>query len=672
MSLERVRCTLCDVRSGKSVSTSLAIHQSMITNIRIWCTKHPGQMELFMSRDRIGEVQKDILQKYDFEPVFISGDGKQTLLSSHDKISSYLKTLDIPYSLEGGLVLYVRILKGTSGKRRVLFGPVREVVSAAHANRRLIRPIPDGRGGEVWPEQDPAGAYGPSSSRHTDAAKHESTLSEFMRLGKEALKAAERLFRKNRQLLGRFSFPAVLLAIYLFFCLIARPGLMRALYASGQYGGEVFLYNVTSPWCLPGQKGMTRLAEQQIESLYIQAAPYERNASKSLIKLTAFKSISDSRLSRKASLYTDQLSSCLKDLDVIEQAGDLFESGRFTEALLSLRKIGGDSLVISAAEDLRYDCYDKMTAEISSPQTREECEEALRLLDSYLSALGDDQTLQWTRNETAEKYEALVLEEAEVLTDNGNYEDAEILLAHALSYDESDALRGLLERIRSRRGEDFIIASSCAAFSGGSVKAAEGIVLDALEKYPDSRRLKSVLECYRSYKETAFQDLLFRIPQGLSRKSSVLPGGKELDDCLVFDQFSGNSTQESLTVISSPGGRYQILEGTIYGGKYLDADGRIEISGDGLLLYDSGRISRPDDPAKDQGKHFSVSVSGIDRVTIRAYIYVRPSLLSEGEGKSPRDDTKLCTLVLDDLLFHDELTEEMIWAAADLTEEETW
>jgi hypothetical protein len=335
MSLERVRCTLCDVRSGKSVSTSLAIHQSMITNIRIWCTKHPGQMELFMNRDRIESVQKDLLSDYDFEPVFITGDGRQTLLSSHDKISSYLKTLDIPYSLDGGLVLYVRILNGSSGKRRVLMGPVREAVANAHTSRRLTRPVPDGQGGQVWPDQAPSRGSGPSPAG-------ENPLETVIRTGKEILQDAAEGFRKNRKLLRRFSFPAALLAVYLFFCLIARPGLMQALYASGQYGGEVFLYNATSSWCLPGQKGMTRLAEQQIDALYFQASPYERNASRSLIKLTAFKSISDERLSMKASLYTDQLSACLKDLDLIEKAEASCEAGKYTDAILSLREIEAD------------------------------------------------------------------------------------------------------------------------------------------------------------------------------------------------------------------------------------------------------------------------------------------------------------------------------------------
>lgn len=663
MSLERVRCTLCDVRSGKSVSTSLAIHQSMITNIRIWCTKHPGQMELFMNRERIEDVQKDVLQTYDFEPVFITGDGKQTLLSSHDKISSYLKTLDIPYSPDGGLILYVRILRGSSGRKRVLFGPVREAVAAAHTSRRLTRPVSDGQGGEVWPGQAAYHSAGPS-------APGESPLEKIRRTAKELLEEAGKLFQTNRKLLRRFSFPAALLALYLFFCLIARPGLMQALYASGRYGGEVFLYNATSSWCLPGQKGITLLAEQQIDALYVQASPYERNASKSLIKLTAFKSISDDRLARKASLYTDQLSACLKDLDLIEKARDCFESGRYTDVILSLRDLPGDSLVISAAEDLRYDAYDRMTAGAASPKTKEDCEEALRYLDTYLAALGEDQTLQWTRDETAKKYESLVLEEAEDLTEGGYYDDAEALLARASDFDKSDTILSLLDRIRSRQREDFIIASSCTAFSGGSVSEAEALIREGLEEYPDSERLSAVLDCYRSYKKISFQNLLFRVPQGLSRKSFVLPGGKELDDCLVFGKFSEKSTVDSLSVTASPAGRYQVLEGTIYAGKHLEADGRIEISGDGLLLYDSGRIYRPSDPAKDKGVHFSIAVEGIDKVTVRAYIYKKPSLSEEEGIRKAEDDARLCTLVLDDLTFHDDLTEEMIWAAADLEEEE--
>lgn len=670
MSLERVRCTLFDVRSGKSVSTSLAIHQSMITNIRIWCTKHPGQMELFMSRERIEGVQKDLLSDYDFDPVFIAADGKQTLLSSHDKISSYLKTLDIPYSLDGGLVLHIRILKGSSGKRRILMGPDKDAVRAASGSRRLVRPLSDGQGGEVWPGQTSSGTSSSSSSRDGGSANHESYVRKIRRFGKEVLGEARKFYRKNRKLLRRFSFPAALLAIYLFFCLIARPGLMQALYASGQYGGEVFLYNVTSSWCLPGKSGVTRLAEQQIDALYIQASPYERNASKSLIKLTAFKSLSDERLSRKASLYTDQLSSCLKDLDLCQKARALYEAGQYTDAILSLRQIGGDSLVISAAEDLRYDCYDRMTEGLSSPESKEDCEEGLRRLDAFLAALGEDQTLQWARDEAAKKYESLVLEETEDLTEEGNYDEAEALLSRALSFDDSDTLRTLLERIRSRQEEDFIIASSCTSFSRGSAREAEEIILNGLEEYPGSERLAAVLDCYRAYKETAFLDLLLKIPQGLSRESFVLPGGKELDDCLVFSKFSKKTSRESLTVSANPGRKYQVLEGTIYAGKHLEADGRIEISGDGIPLYDSGRIYRPDDPAKDNGLHFRVAVSGIDRITIRAYIYQKPSPAEEEGIRKIPDDVKLCTLVLDDLTFHDDLTEEMIWASADQSEEE--
>ena len=145
MSLERVRCTLFDFRSDENISTSLAIHQSLITNIRIWCTRHPGKMELFMSREQIEDVQKDKLPDYDFEPVFISPDGRQTLLSSHDKVSTYLKSLDIPYSLDNGLVLYVRIVRSSSGRRRVFFSPVREAVAKTAVNRKLTRPVSDGQ-----------------------------------------------------------------------------------------------------------------------------------------------------------------------------------------------------------------------------------------------------------------------------------------------------------------------------------------------------------------------------------------------------------------------------------------------------------------------------------------------------------------------------------------------
>ena len=676
MSLERVRCTLCDVRSGRNVSTSLAIHQSMITNIRIWCTKHPGQMELFMNRDRIEGVQKDLLSDFDIEPVFISEGGSQTLLSSHDKISSYLKTLDIPYSLDGGLVLYIHILKGASGKRRVLFGPAREAVLRADKSMRLTRPISDGQGGHVYPGKSSSSASGPSSaasgasSQGPSPIHKESPLQSLRRLGRELLKEARAFYRKRKRLLRRLSLPAVILALYLFFCLIARPGLMQALYAAGQYGGEVFLYNVTSPWCLPGQKGMTRLAEQQIDALYIQASPYERNASRSLIKLTAFKSISDSRLSKKASLYTDQLSLCLKDLDRLEEAGAFYEEGKYVDAILSLREISSDSLIISSAEDLRYDCYDEMTRDIASPETMEECEEALRLLGSFLTSLGGDETLQWTRDETAEQYEGLVLSEAEDLTEAGDYAGAEALLSRAASFDDSSAIKALLARISSRRQEDFIIASACTAFREDSVGKAREILLAGLEEDPGSQRLTAVLECFRSYKEVPFEDILFRIPQGVLRESFVLLGGKELDHCLLFSKFTEASTKESLTVTASPEGRYQILEGSIYAGKYLEADARIEISGDGMLLYDSGRIYRPSDPAKDQELPFRVDVSGIDQVTLRAYIYKKPSLLPEEETKKALDDTKLCTLVLDDLVFHDNLTEEMIWDAADLPEEE--
>jgi hypothetical protein len=413
---------------------------------------------------------------------------------------------------------------------------------------------------------------------------------------------------------------------------------------------------------------MTRLAEQQIDALYIQASPYERNASRSLIKLTAFKSISDSRLSKKASLYTDQLSLCLKDLDRLEEARTSFEEEKYVDAILSLREITSDSLIISSAEDLRYDCYDEMTRDIASPETMEECEEALRLLGSFLTSLGGDETLQWTRDETAEQYEGLVLSEAEDLAEAGDYAGAETLLSRAASFDDSSAIKALLARISSRRQEDFIIASACTAFREDSAGKAREILLAGLEENPGSQRLTAVLECFRSYKEVPFEDILFRIPQGVLRESFVLPGGKELDHCLLFSKFTEASTKESLKVTASPEGRYQILEGSIYAGKYLEADARIEISGDGMLLYDSGRIYRPSDPSKDQGLPFRVDVSGMDQVTLRAYIYKKPSLLPEEETKKAPDDTKLCTLVLDDLVFHDDLTEEVIWDAADLPE----
>ena len=665
MSLERVRCTLFDFRSDENISTSLAIHQSVITNIRIWCTRHPGKMELFMSREQIEDVQKDLLPDYDFEPVFISRDGRQTLLSSHDKVSSYLKSLDIPYSPDDGLVLYVRIVRGSSGKRRVFFGPVREAVAKTRVNRKLTLPVPDGQGGVVWPgretEDPPAGSTPESVDWKALAEKVRKT-------GKELLQEGRDLLSKNRKIIRRAAIPAAIVIFYFFFSLIARPGLMHALYASGQYGGEVFLYNVTSPWCLPGQKEAARLAEQQIDALYVQASPYERNAARSLVRLTAFKSISDDRLSGKASLYTDRLTACLKDLETCESAKSLYGEGRYTDAVLALREIGGDSLIISAAEDLRYDCYDRMTADISSPETIEDCEQALTVLGSLLDLLGEDQTLQWTRDETSKKYESLILEKAGDLTEAGNYDEARSLLARALTYDHSDTLQSIYDGLNGRQEEDLSIASSWSAFQAGSAEQAVEIIRKALDRHPESRRLGAVLDLYEAYKKTAFQDLLVQVPDNMLRDHFNMPDGRKLDDCMVFSKFTESTPLQILAVSAEPGGSYETLEGTVYAGKYLDADGRLEIYGDDILLYDTGRIYRPEAGKKDPGLHFIISAAGIKEITIQAYVFSQPSAPAGGAAAPDRE--KFCTLVMDDLFFHDQLTEEMVWEAAGVGENE--
>ena len=669
MSLERVRCTLYDFRSDENISTTLAIHQSLITNIRIWCTRHPGKMELFMSREQIEDVQKDNLPDFDFEPVFVSGDGSQTLLSSHDKVSSYLKSLDIPYNPDNGLILYVRIVRGSSGRRRVFLGPVREAVAKARTNRKLNLPVPDGQGGVVWPDgrkEEPEVSKAPAQEPVDYKAAAEKTLSAAKNLFERIRKLAE----KNQKALRRAAIPAALIILYFFFCLILRPGLIHGLYASGQYGGEVFLYNVTSPWCLPGQKEITHLAEQQIDALYVQAEPYERNASRSLIKLTAFKNISEERLSGKAALYTDQLSACLKDLETCGGAKALYDEGRYMDALVSLREIQGDSLVISRAEDLRYDCYDKLTEDISSPETKEDCEKALTALDGYLAALGQDQTLQWTRDETAGKYESLILEEAEDLAEEGRYDEAEALLARALTYDSSDTLQSIYKGIGSRQGEDLVIAAAVSAFRGGSMEEALDVLDQGLTQYPESERLKAVLDLCGAYKESAFADLITDLPNDhMLRDIFNMPDGTQLDDCLVFSKFTESTPKERLTVTAGLSGSYQILEGTIYAGKYLEADGRLQIYGDDILLYDSGRIYRPEDGKKDPGLHFSVSAAGIQMITLQAYVYTQSAALPSGRIAAAPDQEKLCTLVLDDLVFHDTLTEEMIWDAADTLEE---
>ena len=662
MSLERVRCTLFDFRSDENISTSLAIHQSLITNIRIWCTRHPGKMELFMSREQIEDVQKDNLPDYDFEPVFISPDGRQTLLSSHDKISTYLKSLDIPYSLDNGLVLYVRIVRSSSGRRRVFFSPVREAVAKTAVNRKLTRPVSDGQGGMVWPG-------GQKEAPPEKESREPVDWKAFYTGALAAVEKFKKLAEKNRRAFRRAAIPAAIVIFYFFFCLVARPGLMHTLYASGQYGAEVFLYNMTSPWCLPGQKEISRLAEQQIDALYIQATPYEKNASRSLIKLTAFKSISDSRLSGKAALYTDQLTFCLKDLDICAGAKALYEEGRYVDAIIFLRQILGDSLVISAAEDIRYDCYDKLTEDISSPETKEDCEKALTTLDRYLSSLVEDQTLQWTREETARKYESLILEEAEDLAEAGSYDQAEALLARALTFCDSDTLRSIHEGFSGRQEEDLIIASSWTAFRAGSAAQAREIIRQGLTQHPESQRLMAVENCYASYKEISFRDLPHHVQENMLRDHFNMPDGSRLDNCLVFSKFTESTPPETVTATADPGGIYQTLEGTIYAGKYLDADGRLEIYGDDILLYDSGRIYRPESGKKDTGTHFSISTAGIKQITVRAYVYSQPTAISVSGVTGAPDRESLCTLVVNDLIFHDDLTEEMIWDAAGQLEE---
>ena len=665
MSLERVRCTLFDFRSEENISTSLAIHQSLITNIRIWCTRHPGKMELFMSREQIEDVQKDNLPDFDLEPVFVSSDGRQTLLSSHDKVSTYLKSLDIPYSPDNGLTLYVRIVRGSSGRRRVFFGPVREAVAKTAVNRKLILPVSDGQGGMVWPDQEPDT---PSPADTPEKVDWKALFVKALETGKEMLERLEKFIKKNRKALRRASLPAAVLILYFFFCLIARPGLMHGLYASGRYGEEVFFYNVTSPWCLPGQKEITRLAGQQIDALYVQAAPYDHNASRSLIRLTAFKSISDTRLSEKATLYTEMLSSCMKDMETLKGARALYEEGRYIDALLTLKKVQGESLVITDADDIRYDCYDALTEDISSPETKEDCEKALTVLDGYLSALGEDQTLQWTRDETAGKYESLILAEAEEMAEEGDYQGAQALLARALTYVSSDTLQSIHDGIHGRQEEDLIIASSWSAFRSGSVNKARKIIRQGLDQYQGSLRLKAVQNCYDTYKEKAFSDLIAQPRKGMLRDRFNMPDGSRLKDCLVFSKFTEATPREELTVAADTDGSYQVLEGTVYAGKYLDADGRLEIYGDDTLLYDSGRIYRPGDGQKDPGLHFSIFTDGIKKITVRAYVYNQPSVPADVTGAP--DQEKLCTLVLDDLVFHDVLTEEMIWDAAGLPESE--
>jgi hypothetical protein len=148
-----------------------------------------------------------------------------------------------------------------------------------------------------------------------------------------------------------------------------------------------------------------------------------------------------------------------------------------------------------------------------------------------------------------------------------------------------------------------------------------------------------------------------------------MPDGNRLDDCLVFSKFSESTPEKDLTVSVDPGGSYHILEGTIYAGKYLDADGRIEIYGDDTLLYDSGRIYRPEDGKKDPGQHFSISTAGIKKITLRAYVYSQPTAISVSGVTGAPDRENLCTLVVNDLIFHDDLTEEMIWDAAGQLEE---
>ncbi|MBQ3973261.1 MAG: hypothetical protein II628_03750, partial [Lachnospiraceae bacterium] len=213
MSLERVRCTLFDFRSDENISTSLAIHQSVITNIRIWCTRHPGKMELFMSREQIEDVQKDLLPDYDFEPVFISRDGRQTLLSSHDKVSSYLKSLDIPYSPDDGLVLYVRIVRGSSGKRRVFFGPVREAVAKTRVNRKLTLPVPDGQGGVVWPGRE---TEDPPAGSTPEPVDWKALAEKVRKTGKELLQEGRDLLSKNRKIIRRAAIPAAIVIFYFF------------------------------------------------------------------------------------------------------------------------------------------------------------------------------------------------------------------------------------------------------------------------------------------------------------------------------------------------------------------------------------------------------------------------------------------------------------------------
>jgi hypothetical protein len=195
------------------------------------------------------------------------------------------------------------------------------------------------------------------------------------------------------------------------------------------------------------------------------------------------------------------------------------------------------------------------------------------------------------------------------------------------------------------------------------------IIKQGLAQYPESQRLSAVQTCYSSYKETSFSDLPHQVQENMLRDHFNLPDGNRLDDCLVFSKFTESTPQETLTAIADPGGVYQTLEGTIYAGKYLEADGRLEIYGDDILLYDSGRIYRPENGKKDPGQHFSISTAGIKKITIRAYVYSQPSAISVSGVTGAPDQEKLCTLVMSDLIFHDDLTEEMIWDAAGRLEE---
>jgi hypothetical protein len=174
-------------------------------------------MELFMSREQIEDVQKDKLPDYDFEPVFISPDGRQTLLSSHDKVSTYLKSLDIPYSLDNGLVLYVRIVRSSSGRRRVFFSPVKEAVAKTAVNRKLTRPVSDGQGGMVWPD-------GQKEAPSEKESREPVDWKAFYAGALAAVEKLKELAEKNRKTFRRAAIPAVIVIFYFFSVFVTTTG----------------------------------------------------------------------------------------------------------------------------------------------------------------------------------------------------------------------------------------------------------------------------------------------------------------------------------------------------------------------------------------------------------------------------------------------------------------